>query len=92
MDRLYRLDPAYRLDRMEQRYPIGRPERSSPGDRADRTRRADRREHADRAREPIYARLVAEWRAQGRDVPAEADVLRAVPGFSPRARSTAERT
>ncbi|MFS4093741.1 hypothetical protein [Streptomyces sp. AF1A] len=31
-------------------------------------------------REPIYARLVAEWRAQGRTVPAEPDVPRGAAG------------
>lgn len=47
-------------------------------DRADRTVRTDRssrRTPADRAREPFYVQLVAEWRAQGRTVPAEPDVL-----------------
>ncbi|MGW2647294.1 hypothetical protein ACWC2T_20780 [Streptomyces sp. NPDC001393] len=53
-----RLDPAYRLDRLE---------------RLDRLRRTGRSARADRAREPIYAGLVAEWRAQGRTVPAEPD-------------------
>ncbi|MFE1885304.1 hypothetical protein [Streptomyces diastatochromogenes] len=46
-------------------------------DRADRTDRRDRssrRTPADRTREPIYAQLVAEWRAQGRTVPAEREV------------------
>ncbi|MQY36374.1 hypothetical protein SRB17_43730 [Streptomyces sp. RB17] len=56
-----RLDPAHGLDRLERI------------DRLDRKRRAGRPAQADRAREPIYARLVAEWRAQGRTVPAEPD-------------------
>jgi hypothetical protein len=90
MDRLDgsdRLNPAYRLDRMDRLEQLRRADRPAP------TRRMDRSEQPDRAREPIYARLVAEWRAHGRAVPAEPDVLFAVVrGFVPRARPAAERT
>ncbi|MEU6591786.1 hypothetical protein ABZ923_21625 [Streptomyces sp. NPDC046881] len=44
----------------------------------DRMERLDRMRglhRVDRTREPIYAGLVAEWRAQGRTVPAEPDGL-----------------
>ncbi|MEU1008743.1 hypothetical protein ACIP4Y_31350 [Streptomyces sp. NPDC088810] len=44
----------------------------------DRMERLDRMRglhRVDRTREPIYAGLVAEWRAQGRTVPAEPDAL-----------------
>ncbi|QTD96248.1 hypothetical protein [Streptomyces cyanogenus] len=44
----------------------------------DRMERLDRMRglhRVDRAREPIYAELLAEWRAQGRTVPAEPDAL-----------------
>jgi hypothetical protein len=44
-------------------------------DRMERMDRMRRLHRVDRAREPIYARLVAEWRAQGRTVPAETDAL-----------------
>lgn len=75
-DPAYHVDPAYRLDRL---------------DRMERMRPLEWCAPADRAREPIYARLVTEWQAQGRSVPAEPDVLFAVVrGFFPRARSAAE--
>ncbi|KOV93067.1 hypothetical protein ADL04_28440 [Streptomyces sp. NRRL B-3648] len=44
----------------------------------DRMERMDRMRglhRVDRTREPIYAGLVAEWRAQGRTVPAEPEGL-----------------
>ncbi|MEU1405392.1 hypothetical protein ABZ471_24055 [Streptomyces sp. NPDC005728] len=41
----------------------------------DRRERTQGRALADRTREPIYAQLVAEWRDQGRTVPAEPEVL-----------------
>ncbi|MFF5533633.1 hypothetical protein ACFY71_14280 [Streptomyces cinerochromogenes] len=44
-------------------------------DRMDRLDRMRRLRRVDRAREPIYAGLVAEWRAQGRTVPAEPEAL-----------------
>ncbi|MGV4988346.1 hypothetical protein ACWC0C_33415 [Streptomyces sp. NPDC001709] len=53
-----RLDPANRLDLLDRI------------DRLDRMRRTGRTAQEDRAGEPIYARLVAEWRAEGRAVPA----------------------
>lgn len=72
-----RLDPAHRLDWM---------------DRIDRMRRAGRPAQTDRAREPIYAGLVAEWRAQGRTVPAEPDALSAaLPPAGSGARPARER-
>ncbi|MGA5039628.1 hypothetical protein [Streptomyces capoamus] len=59
----------------------------------DRMERMDRMRglrRVDRTREPIYAGLVAEWRAQGRTVPAEPDepwsVLPALSGLLPDAR------
>ncbi|MEU6776759.1 hypothetical protein [Streptomyces sp. NPDC046759] len=70
-----RLDPANRLDWLDRI------------DRLDRMRRMRRLAQVDRASEPIYARLVAEWQAQGRAVP-EPDGLRAtVPGPAPATRS-----
>ncbi|WP_369387025.1 hypothetical protein AB5J72_04935 [Streptomyces sp. CG1] len=65
-DRPDRRDRIDRLDRRDRMRPMARPVRPALVDRADR---------ADRAGEPIYVRLVAEWRAQGRTVPAEADAL-----------------
>ncbi|MFF1407263.1 hypothetical protein [Streptomyces sp. NPDC058294] len=41
-------------------------------DRVDRMRLLGR---VDSSREPLYAGLVAEWRAQGRTVPAEPEAL-----------------
>lgn len=46
-----------------------------------------------RTREPIYAQLVDEWRAQGRTVPAEPDGLWAsLAGLARRTRSEPERS
>ncbi|MCC5477593.1 hypothetical protein [Streptomyces barringtoniae] len=74
-----RLDPGYRLDSLDRI------------ERLDRMRRAARPARADRAREPIYAGLVAEWRAQGRTVPADPDGLSAVlPGAGSGARPAPE--
>ncbi|SEC29487.1 hypothetical protein SAMN05216532_0998 [Streptomyces sp. 2231.1] len=51
-----------------------RPQRADiPGRRVDRNRRTDG------TGEPIYDRLVAEWRAQGRAVPIEPDPPRPSP-------------
>ncbi|MFC9926251.1 hypothetical protein [Streptomyces sp. NPDC127190] len=61
-----RLDWMDRLERLEEMR------------RRERTRRTDPFDRVDRAREPIYAGLVTEWRAQGRTVPAEPDALWAV--------------
>lgn len=44
-------------------------------DRMERMDRMRRLRQMDRTGEPIYAGLVAEWRAQGRTVPAEPDAL-----------------
>lgn len=44
-------------------------------DRMERLERLRRLRRVDRTREPIYAGLVAEWRAQGRTVPAEPEAL-----------------
>ncbi|MEU7409893.1 hypothetical protein AB0B40_11305 [Streptomyces sp. NPDC042638] len=44
-------------------------------DRLERVDRLRRLRRVDRTREPIYALLVAEWRAQGRTLPAEPDSL-----------------
>ncbi|MER6571784.1 hypothetical protein ABT288_37825 [Streptomyces sp. NPDC001093] len=75
-----RLDPAHLLDRLDRI------------ERRDRRRRAGRPPRADQAPEPIYAGLVAEWRAQGRTVPADPDALSAVlPGAGPGARPAPER-
>ncbi|MEV6053770.1 hypothetical protein [Streptomyces sp. NPDC052107] len=72
-----RLDPANRLDWL---------------DRIERLDRMRRSAQVDRAREPIYARLVAEWRAQGRAVPADPDALSAArPGAGSGGRPAAER-
>lgn len=72
-----RFDPAHRLDWL---------------DRLDRMRRAGRPAQVDGAREPIYAGLVAEWRAQGRAVPADTGALSAArPGAGPGARHTSGR-
>ncbi|AOR37615.1 hypothetical protein BFF78_39680 [Streptomyces fodineus] len=62
-------------------------------DRLDRMRRTGRPAQPERAGEPIYARLVAEWRAQGRAVPTgRPDVPWAVlPESARRARPPAER-
>ncbi|CAK7283291.1 conserved hypothetical protein [Streptomyces misionensis JCM 4497] len=51
-------------------------DRVDPMDRMPRGDRMDRVEGArvPRSREPIYARLVAEWRAQGRAVPTDPDL------------------
>ncbi|MGQ5636131.1 MULTISPECIES: hypothetical protein [unclassified Streptomyces] len=61
-----RLDPANRLDWLDRLEHV------------DRMRRRTVLAPADRTQEPIYARLVAEWRAQGRTVPAEPEGLAAV--------------
>ncbi|MFF8731821.1 hypothetical protein ACF073_35905 [Streptomyces sp. NPDC015171] len=54
----------------------------------DRMRRLRR---VDRTREPIYAVLVAEWRARGRTVPAEPEALwAALCGPGPSARPDPE--
>lgn len=66
-----RLDPANRLDWLDRIESL------------DRMRRMRRLSQVDRSREPIYAGLVAEWRAQGRTVPAEPDALWSVPGARP---------
>ncbi|MEU9475835.1 hypothetical protein [Streptomyces sp. NPDC048191] len=66
-----RLDPANRLDWLDRI------------ERLDRMRRMRRPGQVDRSREPIYAGLVAEWRAKGRTVPAEPDARWAVPGARP---------
>ncbi|MEU6671670.1 hypothetical protein [Streptomyces sp. NPDC046727] len=62
-------------------------------ERLDRMRRMRRLYRVvDRAREPIYALLVAEWQAQGRTVPAEPDAPRtALSGLGRRARPDPER-
>ncbi|MEU2923977.1 hypothetical protein ABZ636_02795 [Streptomyces sp. NPDC007251] len=76
-----RLDPANRLDWLDRI------------ERLDRMRRRSLLAQADRSREPIYARLVAEWRAQGRTVPAEPEGLAAVrPVPASGTRPTPERT
>lgn len=87
-----RMDHRPRGDRTDQ--VTDRPDHVNP-DPVDRNpppalRRRQERRGAPRARvegarapatrEPIYARLVAEWRAQGRTVPAEPDVPRAAAG------------
>ena len=60
-------------------------------DRTDRRDRTNRRLPVDRTREPIYAQLAAEWRAQGRTVPAEPDVLWVtLAGLALRTRSAPE--
>lgn len=64
-----RLDPANRLDWLDRI------------ERLDRMRRLTLFAQPDRTREPIYARLVAEWRAQGRTVPTEPEGLAAVRPF-----------
>ncbi|MFI9808777.1 hypothetical protein ACIHEJ_31235 [Streptomyces sp. NPDC052301] len=55
-----------RLDRVDHQH---RTEQTPGGDRRHRLGRVDR------TREPIYARLVAEWRADGRAVPAQPEVV-----------------
>lgn len=72
-----RLDPANRLDWL---------------DRLERLDRMRRSAQVDRTREPIYARLVAEWRAQGRTVPAEPETRSAArPGTGSGGRHAPER-
>ncbi|KUN01256.1 hypothetical protein AQI95_32150 [Streptomyces yokosukanensis] len=72
--------------------PPNRSARPDRTDRLERIRRAARPVQQDRAREPIYVGLVAEWRAQGRTVPAEPDVPRAAfPGPATGRRATPER-
>ncbi|QHA02799.1 hypothetical protein GQF42_05445 [Streptomyces broussonetiae] len=86
LDRIDRPDPSYRGERP------GETRRADRSQRAAGTDRAGRESRGDAAREPIYAGLVTEWRAQGRTVPAEPEAQGAVPpGFVPRARSVAER-
>jgi hypothetical protein len=74
---------------------IDRVDRVTRKDRTERRERkdgADRRVPVDRTREPIYAQLVREWRAQGRTVPAQQDVLWAtLAGFALRTRPEPER-
>ncbi|WP_189954502.1 hypothetical protein [Streptomyces alanosinicus] len=68
---------------------LARPDRI---DRPTRLRRAGRPAQTDGAREPIYVGLVAEWRAQGRTVPAEPDLPRpSFPGPTTGRRVTSER-
>ncbi|WP_433447751.1 hypothetical protein ACQPXS_06285 [Streptomyces sp. CA-142005] len=75
-----RLDPANRLDWLDRI------------ERLDRMRRSGRPARVDRAREPIYARLVTEWRAQGRTVPAEPETRSAArPGTGSGGRPAPER-
>ncbi|WP_234367552.1 hypothetical protein [Streptomyces pluripotens] len=80
---LDRIDPADRVDHLDH---------VEGTDRVRSTDRLDRSHRVDRAGEPIYAGLVAEWRAQGRTVPAEPDALWTVlVGLPPRARSGSAR-
>ncbi|OLZ62340.1 hypothetical protein AV521_42125 [Streptomyces sp. IMTB 2501] len=74
------MDRPDRIDRLGRMRQTATPVRTAPVDRVER------------AGEPIYVRLVAEWRAQGRTVPSEADALRAVfPGPATGTRATTER-
>ncbi|WP_432028978.1 hypothetical protein [Streptomyces sp. 1222.5] len=59
---------------------MNRLERTDRPRRADiQGRRVDRDRRTDGTAEPIYDRLVAEWRAQGRAVPTEPDPPRPSP-------------
>ncbi|MGW0998414.1 hypothetical protein [Streptomyces sp. NPDC002520] len=78
-------------DRVERKDRTEGEDRTERKDHTDRKDRADRKVPADRTREPIYAELVGEWRAQGRTVPAEPDALwAALTGFTLRARPEPE--
>ncbi|MCH0559501.1 hypothetical protein [Streptomyces sp. MUM 16J] len=84
-----RLDQLNCLDRID---PADRVDHLDHVEGTDRVRSTDRSHRVDRAGEPIYAGLVAEWRAQGRTVPAEPDALWTVlVGLPPRARSGSAR-
>ncbi|MBL1082614.1 hypothetical protein JK359_11585 [Streptomyces actinomycinicus] len=57
-------------------------------DRMERLERVRLLHRVDRTREPIFALLVAEWRAEGRTVPAEPDPLwAALSGLAPGGRT-----